>query len=280
MKLKYLGTAAAEGIPALFCHCANCQRANQIGSKGIRTRSQALLDDRVLLDFPPDTYFHILRDRLDLSEIEALLITHVHSDHISPNEILLRKQGYAHLEGKRKMKIYGSRDLIPLLTPNSNEDADDPHSYTVIPMDPYIPFSVLDYTVTALPAVHGTEHPYLYLISREGKTLLYAHDTGYLSEDVWEYLTGADVHLSCVSLDCTFAMNLPKKRKKPNGHMAFLEDCAVRDRMIQCGIADPSTLFCLNHFSHNGAASVYSDLVPIAEKNGFQVSYDGFELNF
>ena len=29
MKLKYLGTAAAEGYPAMFCNCENCKKAQK-----------------------------------------------------------------------------------------------------------------------------------------------------------------------------------------------------------------------------------------------------------
>ena len=29
MKLTYLGTAAAEGLPALFCNCEFCQKARE-----------------------------------------------------------------------------------------------------------------------------------------------------------------------------------------------------------------------------------------------------------
>lgn len=29
MKLKYFGTAAAEGVPALFCKCDLCQEARK-----------------------------------------------------------------------------------------------------------------------------------------------------------------------------------------------------------------------------------------------------------
>ena len=36
MKLKYLGTAAAEGIPALFCRCEMCAYARKAGGKEIR----------------------------------------------------------------------------------------------------------------------------------------------------------------------------------------------------------------------------------------------------
>ena len=51
MKIQYLGTAAAEGIPAIFCDCKTCQKARKLGGKEIRTRSQAIIDDRLLIDF-------------------------------------------------------------------------------------------------------------------------------------------------------------------------------------------------------------------------------------
>lgn len=55
MKIKYLGTAAAEGIPAIFCHCEICKHAREHGGKNIRTRAQALIDDKIMLDLGPDT---------------------------------------------------------------------------------------------------------------------------------------------------------------------------------------------------------------------------------
>ena len=45
MNLTYLGTAAAEGWPGIFCRCEFCERAKRLGGRDIRTRSQALLDD-------------------------------------------------------------------------------------------------------------------------------------------------------------------------------------------------------------------------------------------
>ena len=56
MKIRYLGTAAAEGWPALFCSCPICTHAREHGGKNLRTRTQAILDDDLLIDFPPDTY--------------------------------------------------------------------------------------------------------------------------------------------------------------------------------------------------------------------------------
>ena len=51
MRLTYLGTAAAEGFPAIFCNCEYCNEARRLGGKNIRTRSQALVNDDLLIDF-------------------------------------------------------------------------------------------------------------------------------------------------------------------------------------------------------------------------------------
>ena len=55
MQLHYLGTAAAEGFPGLFCDCDTCRRARAEGGRSLRTRSQALIDGRLLIDLPADT---------------------------------------------------------------------------------------------------------------------------------------------------------------------------------------------------------------------------------
>ena len=84
MKFRYLGTAAAEGWPALFCDCEACRKAAALGGKNIRTRSQALVDDKILIDFPADTLWHTLTYHLPLFSIHTCLITHSHSDHLYP----------------------------------------------------------------------------------------------------------------------------------------------------------------------------------------------------
>ncbi|HBJ10614.1 MAG TPA: carbon-phosphorus lyase, partial [Ruminococcaceae bacterium] len=38
MKFQYLGTAAAEGFPGMFCSCDTCEKARKAGGRNIRTR--------------------------------------------------------------------------------------------------------------------------------------------------------------------------------------------------------------------------------------------------
>ena len=51
MKFKFLGTAAAEGFPAIFCRCKACEEARLLRGKNIRTRAQALINNDLLIDF-------------------------------------------------------------------------------------------------------------------------------------------------------------------------------------------------------------------------------------
>ena len=106
MKIKYLGTAAAEGIPGIFCECETCKRAAALGGRNIRTRSQAIIDDTLLIDFPADTYMHYLKWGVPINKIKACIITRSHADHLYLLEIEMRKRGFSHLEDDSPLVFY------------------------------------------------------------------------------------------------------------------------------------------------------------------------------
>ena len=56
MRIRLLGTAAAEGWPALFCRCPHCARARAAGGRNVRTRAAANVDGVYQFDFGPDVY--------------------------------------------------------------------------------------------------------------------------------------------------------------------------------------------------------------------------------
>ncbi len=281
MKIKYLGTAAAEGIPAIFCKCENCKRARALGGKNIRTRSQALIDDKILIDFPADSYMHELTYGIDFSDISTLLITHVHEDHCYLSEMTNRRAGFAHIDDAPPLTIYGSEDVYKDYAEHAgsfflNVPKSSCHAVNFSFIQPYNPVEIEGYTVTALRAYHGTAHPYIYLIEKEGKTLLYAHDTDTFPEETWEYLVENKIKLSYVSLDCTEGSKVVRYR----GHMFIDRNIEVRKRLCEIGVADEKTLFCINHFSHNAINACYDDMKPVADQNGFLLSYDGAEFEF
>lgn len=234
-----------------------------MGGKNIRTRSQALIDGKLLIDFGPDTYSNFLKYNIDFMDISDCLITHIHEDHFYNCELFYFKNGFSHPKQGYTFTIYGSQDLNGVdadIAPVSNG-----HLKLNI-VEPFEPFTVGEYTVTALTAWHGTENPYIYLISDGKKTILYANDTDIFPEDTWEYLERAKPHIDLVAMDCT---NGNCWEIYYRGHMGMIQNTECKKRLYDMGLTDAGTVHILNHFSHNGVDVVYDDFVPKAAEQGF-----------
>ena len=76
MKLHYLGTAAAEAIPAVWCNCEVCKKIRKTRGKDVRTRSQVLINDDLMVDFPQDSYMHMLQNDLEFYKLKYVIFTH------------------------------------------------------------------------------------------------------------------------------------------------------------------------------------------------------------
>lgn len=286
MNITYLGTAAAEGVPAIFCHCPTCEYARTHRGRELRARAQALIDHTLLLDFGPDMNHHLLSHGLDLSDLEHCLITHVHGDHFLAEQILYRAPGFSTLPvDVRPLNLYGSEDLAALLQASAEPAVSSLSGDTiraalqsgavrVHTLAPYQQVMIGEYAVTPFPALHGTPHPYFYSISRDGKTILYAHDTDIFFEPVWAYFREKKLHFDLVSMDCTSGL----EPMEYQGHMNFEKNLILKKRMLAEGVADEKTVFVSNHFSHNGHAT-YADACAYAEPQGLVVSYDGLSID-
>lgn len=275
MKFQYLGTAAAEGIPALFCRCAVCRRSRATGGRALRTRSQALIDDTLLIDFPADTYAHVLHGRIDLLSVTDCLITHTHADHWYPQDLEMLAPGFGFPENGYCLTVHGAGAVGKSMRPMLDGRLGQSGRCVFAEARPFVPFRAGKYRVTPLPAIHDPHaDPLFYLISDGEKTVLYAHDTHFFSDEVWAYLERERPHIDLASLDCTNGctpMNYV-------GHMSIAENIRVRTRLDALGCTDGDTRFVLNHFSHNGRNAFYDDFVPIAAREGFLVSYDGMTV--
>ncbi len=274
MKLTYLGTAAAEGFPGIFCDCSFCRRARTLGGRNLRSRAQSLIDDSLLIDFSPDTLYHVYRFGLRLHEIRDLIVTHSHPDHFYAHDLTQRRPSYAHFEGEAfPLHIYGSRPTLDkALAEITATSPNDGSRWEFTEWRPYEPVAIGKYTVTPLKAAHGTHTvPYIFDITDGEKRLLYAHDSGIFPEETWRYFSEKAPYYHLISLDSTTTFG-----KDHDCHMTFSQNIQVRDRLLTL-CADADTRFVLNHFSHNGGA-VYEDFCPIAGKEGFLVSYDGMSM--
>ncbi len=270
MEIQYLGTGGSEGIPALMCCCENCVKARKIGGRSCRTRAQALIDGKLLIDFPPDTLAHSHFCNVDLSGVSDCLVTHSHYDHFSPIELENFRPTHIHTPKDWHITFHGS-DIVG----EAFARCLDQNIFSFDRAQEFVPKKVGCYTVTPLKAIHSAKSgPLIYQISDGKKTVLYGTDTNYFHESVWGYWEKTKPFFDLVTLDCTNAC----KPLTYVGHMGLAENIKVRERMIDMGIADENTVFVCTHISHNGINCLYDDLVPIAAETGFIVSYDGIIL--
>lgn len=270
MKFEFLGTAAAEGYPGMFCTCANCRDARQKGGRSIRGRSQALVDDTVLIDFPADTCMRVLQGKLDLPSLRHCLITHQHCDHLYATDLEMRQVGYAKVDDDIPFTMYGTEVTgRPIREVIERFHLERDGRVRFQPVMPFVSFTIEGkYTVTPLPATH-CEGAVIYLISDGEHTILYAHDTGWLNEETWNWLKERRPQLSFVTIDCTFG-----PRPWREGHMGLPDAAEMLEQLRSIGCVNENTVAYVNHFSHNCDAD-YDRLSAKAEPLGLLVSYDG-----
>lgn len=80
IRLTFLGTGTSQGVPMIGCDCRVC-RSEDTHDK--RLRSAAMIDDgqtRIIIDCGPDFRYQMLRQ--GVKDIDAILLTHQHTDHI------------------------------------------------------------------------------------------------------------------------------------------------------------------------------------------------------
>lgn len=107
MKITFMGTGAAEAIPAIGCQCLHCREARLKGGRMARKRSSVLIklkDANILLDSHPEIQQTL--NKYNINDIKAIFLSHRHFDHTS---------GLHEFKFWNKtINFYGGKDVIPI----------------------------------------------------------------------------------------------------------------------------------------------------------------------
>ena len=273
MKIRFLGTAAAEGWPAIFCSCPACMKAKELKGKNIRSRFSIMIDDAYKIDFPPDSFYHMIQYQLDYTKLKYLFISHPHTDHLASHEFEFRRKWFTNLRNDRNLHIYGwTKSLTKIKKGMVYSDENEPIYHS---LKAFKKIETPDFDVYPLPANHMTpkDKPFIYLFVRKSdqKTFLSAHDTGYFFDEVWDFLKS--FHIDVISLDCTHGGG-----SSLNNHLGHQEVLKVKQKLEELHIFNEG-FFIVNHFSHNGKWS-HEELESFFKPYHILVAYDGMEIEF
>ncbi len=273
MKIQFLGTGAAEGVPAMFCNCDFCNSLRSGESALWRTRSQVIINDEMSIDFPPEAYYHSLKFGVSLTALKYAIISHSHMDHFYAHDFILRGYKYGKLL-QEKLEIYGNSEVLKVFSECTAREmkpevAQNISCKLLLPLNEY---KIGDYRVLTLPASHSkTEQALLFFIENGGKGYLHLYDTGLFDGGSFNYLKKMGAKADLVTFDCTF---LDGEGGEGARHMGIIDNMKIKDRLISSGVCDENTRYFITHFSHNSRPSA-ERIAEVENSYGVTAAYDG-----
>ena len=271
MQLRILGSAAAEGIPALFCGCEVCRQARERGGRDIRRRTCYLWDDDILIDIGPDLFSAQVSFDLDYAKLRHLLVTHSHEDHFYPKSLKYRRHGFSVLPEDSWLTVHSNTAVEELLRQTCSGDL---QKYSLDFRRALVGQEIeLDAVRSAVPlaASHDEAEECLnYILKAGDKAILIGNDTGWWGEESWELL--AQYQLDVAIIDCTYG-----RKDRRQGHLGIAGVIAVRDRLRNLGVLGEASQVVANHFTHNGELN-HADLLELMTPEHISVGYDGMQL--
>ena len=186
MKIRFTGTCAHDYSPLLKTVYKDCL------DKDARRSSGALIDGHIQIDCGDHTLDSLRIQKIPLSDIDILFLTHLHGDHYNPEHIRILAGA-----AERTLKIYAAAAAVPEL-----KEALEGANVDIIGL-PYLEKTQIgeEAYVSALPANH-TRFPAHYLLEIGGKKLYYATDGAWIMYDTLYYLWGQNIDMMVFDATC------------------------------------------------------------------------------
>ncbi len=297
MKITFLGTGAGEGYPGLYCECRHCSYARQHGGRNIRTSSALLIDSDTLIDMNDTCVVTAARLGISMARVKRLLITHSDDDHLSPQMLWWRfggvwdqampdeelfqkpigeqmKFSMPRFTSLETMDVYGNAATKEALLKIRPHLFDDPSPQQMVwheirEGEEYVSGDVSFIPVRAQHGRPGFCHN--YIVSRGGRTMLYASDTGGYDEDMMQIILSQKY--DAVVMESTYGL-FPGLEF---GHMSIVKNIAFRDRLRENGCWKGEEKFFLTHMSPHWTPP-YDEYAPMMAGKGFTVAWDGMQV--
>ena len=116
-------------------------------------------------------------DGISPKDIDAILITHTHTDHI---------RGLASLTKRHNIPVYVTRSMV-----RSIKEKVDINNIKLMEED----FILKDLNIELIPVSHDTEGSLGFVLSKEDKSLVYITDTGYINQNIFPKIKNKNIYI-------------------------------------------------------------------------------------
>ena len=208
---------------------------------------------------------------LTIKDIDAILITHEHSDHIKGLPLLCRKNN--------NIPIYACIDTASYI----KEELDDKNiESNIIAIDYNLPIKIKDIEICAFETSHDALMPCGYTLKNDDSIVTFATDLGYISPVVYDYFSKSNYAVIESNYDDTmldfgkYPYKLKRRIKSITGHLSN-KDCG---QTIAKLANEGHTRFLLAHMSenNNNLEIAKQTVVSILFQNGIEPQ--NVEVNF
>jgi phosphoribosyl 1,2-cyclic phosphate phosphodiesterase len=267
MEILLLGTGGADGIPALYGDDRVSQNARKVKGKEIRSRSAALVDGVLKIDLGPDTASQMIRENKSARDWSALLFTHSDDDHLCLSEIQYGLFPFVE-ETHLNYTIYANRVVCDIISKRYPEWPMD-----LVEIRKFEPFQHEQYRITPILAMHkDDEDCFNFIIEKEGKSFLYATDTGLMHQETLDFLVGKQIDL--LVIECSDGHH-----KTPYmGHMDIAQCVELVGQLRDClAITTEAPVYTTHHTA--GGDATHAELIEILAPYRITPGFDGLQVS-
>lgn len=282
MILSFLGTSGANAFPEAFCKCDNCEEARMLGGESLRKRSAVLINDDLLIDLGPDIMVSSQMHKINLSNVSYCIQTHPHADHLDASHMLSRSPDHG-VVGAPCLNYYASQETLQIVARSCREqipncDIFSPGTQEFMNLAlhtvrPYEPFEFGAYQVIPFPANHAPGlGAMLYALTSNNRTIFYGTDSGIFREETWTAFHRFNLTFEVVILDHTYGVT-----KEGEDHLNARSFVEHIQRMKKEALLSTDARLFATHFAHS-CNPVYPKLSAYARQHGYEIAYDGLQI--